>query len=213
MMQPSEGVHQRLGAKLRELRTRRGLSVRTLAAKVGFSPSFISQIEADTASPSIASLEKIAAALGVTLGQLFSSLEQNAAVRTVIRRAERTTYTSAWSQATITVLSDSSPDRSLSAVELAITPGGMSSRRPEARAHDTFATVSAGALTLITDDGETVLEPGDSAYLPAGTAFAWVNQSDALATLLLVGTSGRVDLVRDVLAHTADTDVFEEGSL
>jgi len=210
-MQPVEGVHQRLGAMLRELRTQRGLSVRTLAARVGFSPSFISQIEADTASPSIASLEKIAAALGVTLGQLFSSLEQNAAARTVLRQSERPTYTSTWSQSTITLLSDPSPERRLSAVEIVIAPGGMSSRRPEARAHDTFATVSAGTLTLITEGDETLLEPGDSAYLTAGAAFAWANRSDDPATLLLVGSSGRVDLLQDVLAHTGGTDAFAEG--
>lgn len=210
-MQLPEGIHQRLGAMLRELRTQRGLSVRTLAARVGFSPSFISQIEADAASPSIASLEKIAAALGVTLGQLFSSLEHNAAARTVVRRAERTTYTSTWSQATITVLSDSSPDRSLSAVEIVIAPGGMSSRQPEARAHDTFATVSAGTLTLLTEGDETLLAPGDSAYLAAGTTFAWTNRGDDSATLLLVGTSGRVDLLQEVLAHTGGADALEEG--
>jgi transcriptional regulator with XRE-family HTH domain len=211
-MQPSAGVQQRLGARLRELRTQRGLSVRTLAAKVGFSPSFISQIEADAASPSISSLEKIAAALGVTLGQLFSSLEQNAAMRTVVRRAERTAYTSTWSQATLTVLSDASPDRSLSAVELTIAPGGMSSHGPEARAHDTFAVVASGVLTLRTEEGDLALEPGDSAYLAAGTAFAWVNRSDQPATLLLVGASGRIDLLQDVLGHTGDSNTFAEGS-
>jgi transcriptional regulator with XRE-family HTH domain len=211
-VQPSAGVHQRLGVMLRELRIQRGLSVRTLAAKVGFSPSFISQIEADAASPSIASLEKIAAALGVTLGQLFSSLEQNAAMRMVVRRAERTAYTSTWSQATLTVLSDSSPNRSLSAVEITLAPDGMSSHGPEARVHDTFAVVASGALTLRTEEGDLVLEPGDSAYLAAGTAFAWANRSDQPATLLLVATSGRIDLLQDVLGHSGDSDTLAEGS-
>ncbi|WP_371879132.1 helix-turn-helix domain-containing protein [Candidatus Chloroploca mongolica] len=49
------------------------------SVQYGFSPSFIAQIEADVASPSLASLEKIASALGVTRGQLLSSLEHNAA--------------------------------------------------------------------------------------------------------------------------------------
>lgn len=184
---------------LRGLRTQRGLSVRTLAAQVGFSASFISQVEADAASPSIASLEKIAAALGVTLGQLFSSLEHNAAVRTVIQRADRATHTSAWSQTTISVLTDSSPERSLAAVELMIAPGGMSSRHPEARRHDTFALALAGDLLLITADATTTLTPGDSAYLPSGMAFAWANRSPTPATLLLVGSSGQSDIVQDVL--------------
>jgi transcriptional regulator with XRE-family HTH domain len=205
-MQPAAGVHQRLGAVLRELRLKQGFSVRTLAAKVGFSPSFISQIESDAASPSIASLEKIGAALGVTLGQLFSSLEQTAKVRMVVRQAERTTYTSTWSQTTVTVLSDFSPQRGLSAVELVMAPGGMSSRGPEARAQDTFASVTAGSLTLLMESGDTLLESGDSVYIPAGTAFAWANRGATPVTLLLVGTSGRIDFVKDVLARATSAD-------
>jgi transcriptional regulator with XRE-family HTH domain len=199
-MQPSDSTHHQLGAKLRALRTQRGLSVRTLAAQVGFSPSFISQIEGEAASPSIASLEKIAAALGVTLGQLFSSIEHSAAARTVIRRAERASYTSSWSHSTVAVLADAAPERSLSAVELLMEPGGASSRTPQARTHDTFAVLTEGTLTLILETGETPMSPGDSAYLPAGMAFAWTNQGETPATLLLVGSSGRSDLVRDVLA-------------
>jgi transcriptional regulator with XRE-family HTH domain len=198
VMQPSQ---QRLGAILRGLRTQQGLSIRTLAARAGFSPSFISQVESDSVSPSIASLEKIATALGVTLGQLFTSLEHATAARTVIRAADRTTYTSAWSKSTIAVLSDFSPQRALSAVGLTIFPGGMSSRHPEARVYDTFATVTAGNITLIVESGESLLTPGDSAYLSAGTPFAWANQGDLPATLLMVGSGSRIDLAKNVVSE------------
>ena len=65
---------RQLGERIRQLRTGRGLSVRTLAATTGFSPSFISQVEHGQVSPSIASLERIATALGVTLGGLFHAV-------------------------------------------------------------------------------------------------------------------------------------------
>lgn len=61
------------GPKLRELRVKRGLSLRTLTARTGFSPTFISRLEADTVSPSLASLERVADELGDTLGRLFTS--------------------------------------------------------------------------------------------------------------------------------------------
>lgn len=51
------------GALIRDFREHRCLSVRTLAARAGFSPSFLAQVENGLASPSIASLEKIVAAL------------------------------------------------------------------------------------------------------------------------------------------------------
>lgn len=205
-MQQSESTSLRLGAKLRDLRMQRGISVRTFAAQVGFSPSFISQLEADVVSPSINSLEKIAGALGVTLGQLFSSLEGNVTPRIVVRHDDRASYTSTWSNSTVAMLTDPAPERNMSAMEIIIAPGGMSSRKPEARHHDTIALLRAGTLVLVLDTGEELFAPGDTAYFTAGTAFAWVNRSTTDATLLLVGVTGRVDLARDVVAPGREAD-------
>jgi transcriptional regulator with XRE-family HTH domain len=46
----------------------RGLSLRSLATSAGFSPSFVSQVENGQTSPSIASLARLAHALGLGLG-------------------------------------------------------------------------------------------------------------------------------------------------
>jgi ribosome-binding protein aMBF1 (putative translation factor) len=48
-------TQQAVGEYVRRLRTGRSLSVRELAARTGFSPSFISQVENGQASPSISS--------------------------------------------------------------------------------------------------------------------------------------------------------------
>jgi transcriptional regulator with XRE-family HTH domain len=205
-MQQSSSSSLRLGAKLRDLRVRRGLSVRVFAAQVGFSPSFISQLEADQVSPSINSLEKIAGALGVTLGQLFSSMEEHAAARIVVPRQERAIYVSSWASSSVALLTDAAPGRVMTAMELIIAPGGMSSRTPEARPHDTIALLSAGTLTLQLEAGEEQVSPGDTAYFPAGTRFAWFNRSDADATLLLVGVTGRVAFGRDLIAAEQEAD-------
>lgn len=202
----SEPVSYRLGAKLRALRAQRGLSVRTFATQVGFSPSFISQLESDLVSPSIASLEKIAGALGVTLGQLFSSLERTTEARMIVRHRGRLIYTSSWSNSTVAVLADPAPERSISAMELELAPGGMSGRHPEARPHDTLAILLRGNLVLILEASEELLEPGDTVYLSAGTPCAWVNRSAEPAVLHLIGTTSRADLVREVVALPQASD-------
>ena len=61
-----------VGERVRSLRTALNLSVRTLASKASFSPSFISQVENGLVSPSIASLERIASVLEVTLAGFFT---------------------------------------------------------------------------------------------------------------------------------------------
>ncbi|MEX2224800.1 MAG: helix-turn-helix transcriptional regulator, partial [Candidatus Rokuibacteriota bacterium] len=81
------GAEQNLGEIVRRLRTAHGLSVRTLASRAGFSPSFISQVEHNQASPSIASLQRLADALGVSLGDFFR--DPAGAARPVTRAARR----------------------------------------------------------------------------------------------------------------------------
>ena len=198
-----------LGARLRELRVRRELSVRTLAKRAGFSPSFISQMEADAVSPSLASLERIASELGVTLGQLFTSLES--APRTVVRRMERPSYESVWSRSIVEVLADAVPGRKMSAVQVTVAPGGASGRRPAPSPHDTFALVLSGGLVLTTEEGNVELGEGDTAYIPEGTAFSWANRGDEPAELLVVGTEGKTDVVSGLLAESSIPAKGNEG--
>jgi transcriptional regulator with XRE-family HTH domain len=57
-----------LGARIRELRERRGLTRDALAAKVGVSAVYIKKLEAgDRISPSLPALARIARALGAEL--------------------------------------------------------------------------------------------------------------------------------------------------
>jgi transcriptional regulator with XRE-family HTH domain len=79
-----------VGRKLRELRTARRLTVRALAASVGVTSGFISQIENGQVLPSVATLVSLAGALGVQVGELFDGLPQTS--HQVVRREERTRY-------------------------------------------------------------------------------------------------------------------------
>jgi transcriptional regulator with XRE-family HTH domain len=60
-----------IGGRLREERTRRGVTVRGLARDIGVSASLISQIETDKSSPSVSTLYAITTALGISIEDLF----------------------------------------------------------------------------------------------------------------------------------------------
>lgn len=63
-----------IGGHVRELRRRRQLSSRELAARAGVSHSTISLIERDRMSPSVDTLGAIVEALGTTMAEFFSGL-------------------------------------------------------------------------------------------------------------------------------------------
>lgn len=68
-----------VGARLKALRTLRNLSQRDLAASSGVTNGMISMIEQNKHSPSVATLNRITDALGVSFGEFFASGDASAA--------------------------------------------------------------------------------------------------------------------------------------
>ena len=65
-----------LGEKIKELRNKQGLTQEELADRAELSKGFISQLERDMTSPSIATLEDLLQCLGTTLGEFFNEEQE-----------------------------------------------------------------------------------------------------------------------------------------
>ena len=86
-----QDLTQTLGADLRALRKARGLTLAGLAATLGRSVGWLSQVERDKSEPSISDLRQMAAALDISVSSLFRqdatpALEQGYIVRSDARR-------------------------------------------------------------------------------------------------------------------------------
>lgn len=62
----------RIGSRIKEIRIERGLTQEELADRAELSKGFISQVERDLTSPSIATLEDILMCLGIEIKDFFS---------------------------------------------------------------------------------------------------------------------------------------------
>ena len=178
-----------VGDIVRHLRKTHHLSVRTLADKCGFSPSFISQVELRQASPSIASTERIASALGVTLGEFFRAVDPP--LPSIIRSDARSVVQSEWSRAKIEALGPFSKDSQLEPMIITIQSGGASGHKPYVRQAEQLAVVLQGAVELTLEDDIHDLKRGDAAAIPAGSRHCWRNKSQRPAQILIV-TAHRV---------------------
>ncbi|MCX7889223.1 MAG: cupin domain-containing protein [Rhodobacteraceae bacterium] len=71
-----------------------------------------------------------------------------------------------------------------------LEPGALSSLRHWHQNEDEFVMVTEGECTLVQDEGETVMRPGDCAAFPAGSTNGhhFVNRTDRPARFLVVGT-------------------------
>jgi transcriptional regulator with XRE-family HTH domain len=178
---------QQVGDHLRDVRTRQGLSVRALAARAGCSPSFISQVEHGQASPSIASLERLVQALGMTLGDFFRVNAPPA----VVRSHERAALTSALSSARIEALAPAGAGHGLEPLLITLEPGGQSGSQPFARDGDEFAFVCEGDVQLTLGETAHRLTCGDAATFSSETPHRWENVGREPARIVVVAARAR----------------------
>lgn len=176
---------QLVGGQVRHLRTQSRLSVRSFAARSGFSPSFISQIERGQVSPSIASMEKIAQALGVTLGEFFMGGAKGAGGQ-LVRVADRQGLSSAWSKGEIEAVTR--PGFKMEAVVVTLMPGGRSGKHPHADDRAQFALVLENAATLTLGPERYSLRKGDAVSILPRELRLWENPGRRVARLLVVST-------------------------
>lgn len=76
----------RLGSRIRATRQARHPTLRDIADRASVSEGFLSQVERDVTSPSIATVHRIAQALDLSIAQLFAD---EAEPGRVVRRAAR----------------------------------------------------------------------------------------------------------------------------
>lgn len=78
-----------------------------------------------------------------------------------------------------------------------LPPGNWSSQRHWHSAEDEFVYVLEGELTLIEDEGETVLQAGDCAAFPknTGNGHHMINKSNVMAVYLEVGSRSPADVI------------------
>jgi transcriptional regulator with XRE-family HTH domain len=84
-------ITYRFGEKLRTIRERRGMTMKTLADHIGVSESLISQIERDKVSPSLDTLIAIVEVLEIDLEYLFNELKRTKEV-SLVRREHRNSH-------------------------------------------------------------------------------------------------------------------------
>jgi transcriptional regulator with XRE-family HTH domain len=149
-----------LGATIRRLRESRQLSLKEVAARSGLTQSFLSQVERNLTSPSVASLRKVALAFGVPLTALFQGpvMPENR----VVRRNERKQLIHPRRQWSDYLLTPSLTGK-LQVILSVIEPGGGSGDEPYAHDSDEECViVLRGRLEFRVGSDRYLLEEGDS---------------------------------------------------
>jgi transcriptional regulator with XRE-family HTH domain len=164
-----------LGEAVRRQRVERGLTLAALAAAVGISPSALSQIERGQVNPSVMTLRRIAAALGVAVFSLLPDDRPTPAV--VVRTGERKTLGFPGSPVVYQLLTPGL-DGSLEVLYYEIEVGGVTFEGGFAHEGEECCVVLRGKGRLELGGIEYELGEGDAATYSSGVKHALRNVGD-----------------------------------
>lgn len=173
-----------LGADLRALRRARGLTLSALAARLGRSVGWLSQVERDLSEPSISNLRQIAEALGVPMSLLFGHAsapaeEQGYVVRTGARRSM-----GSGEEGLIEELLSPDLTDDFEVIHSTFRPGARM-QAPAQRPTQEVGYVISGRLDLSLGGREFTVGPGDS-FRFRGEEYFWANPYDEPAVAIWV---------------------------
>ncbi len=170
-----------LGPRIRGLRLVRGMTLRELATEAGVTESFLSQVERGVASPSIASVRRIARGLGHSIADLF---EEDETSGRLVRAAERRRVAYPGLGAYDEFLTRAENGR-IQVILSTIEPGGGTGE--EAYTHDSdeeVVIVLAGALELWVGTEHYLLGEGDAITHPSRVPHRNTNPGSDVARVL-----------------------------
>jgi transcriptional regulator with XRE-family HTH domain len=150
----------KIGHKVKELRVRLGLTQEDLADRAELSKGFISQVERDLTSPSIATLKEILECLGTSLKDFFADTPE---MKTVYKKQDMFTKTDAEQKTEIVWLLPGAQGCSMEPILLTIQPGG-STWPDDPHEGDEFGYVLSGTVTLHLGEKKMRVRRGESFF-------------------------------------------------
>ena len=162
----------RIGSKLRAARKAHGYTLDQLAVASGLTKGFLSRIERDETSPSVASLITLCEVMSIEVGSLFTAPDV-----ALVRRTEAPTINLGGSGVDEKLMTPRGQAK-LQLVHSSIEPGGTGGTNLYTiNCAVEVLYVLKGSVELILTDGSRKLGAGDALTFAGGEPHTWVNSS------------------------------------
>ena len=176
MLQQDPSETRTLGADLRALRKARGLTLAAVAARLGRSVGWLSQVERDLSAPSISDLRQVAEVLGVPMSLLFGHASAPAGEQGYVVRAGARRPMGSGEEGLIEELLSPDLTDEFEVIHSTFKPGSRM-QRPAQRPTQEVGYIVSGRLDLRIGGRCFTLGPGDS-FRFRGETYSWANPYD-----------------------------------
>jgi len=172
-----------LGAKVAAARAERGWSLAELARRAGVSTASVHKIEKSGMTPTIATLMKVASALGTSVS-FFIDEDVAVPAAIIVRGDTRARLYTSKTGISLDNVSGRYGRYRLAGAEARIEPLATSGPDPMRHPGEELIYVVEGTLRVTVDNDVTELESGDSIHFRTDRPHTWANPSEAPARAL-----------------------------
>lgn len=171
-----------IGKKIKRLRIQKGLTLEELARRSELTKGFLSQLERDLTSPSIATLNDIVEALGSSLADFFKEEKQE---QLVFRKKDF--FVDAQESYTVHWIVPNTQKNEMEPILLELPQGGESFRM-NPHSGEEFGYVLEGTVLLFAGEEKWSVHKGETFYLSGKSSHYLKNEKKTTAKVLWVST-------------------------
>ena len=180
-------ITMQMGAKIREIRQKEKLTLNDLAEETGLTPSYISQVERGLIEPSISSLRRISAALGVPLYVfLTEEKEQHVLIRANERGKLELPHSNIIYEFVTPVGADKKVKSKMEIIYMRLKGKSWSSDKSFVHPADECIFLIEGVMEVELGTERYTLYEGDSIYIQEHIPHRFYNAGDKTATFISV---------------------------
>ena len=180
MANDDKNITHTIGSKLRDLRLKNGLTQEELADRAELSKGFISQLENDLTSPSIATLIDILQLLGSSLREFFSDSDDSQLTFT-----QEDYFRKEADGTVVTWIVPTAQKNALEPIILELSPGATTDPDYPHEGEE-FGYVLEGEIEVVVGDRKSVARKGDSFYFTSDRQHFIRNIADGKSKILWV---------------------------
>ncbi len=168
-------MEMEIGPRFKALRERAGLSQRELAKRAGVTNGFISQIESNAVSPSVASLSKLLSKIPSSMAEFFA-VDEPQPEQFFTRRAEQPEI--GRGKISYRQIGHYHEDRHIGMLRETLSPGADTGQEMLSHEGQECGVIVQGELELTVEEQVTRLIEGDSYYFDSERPHRFRNTTD-----------------------------------
>ncbi len=182
-------MFKNLGARIRELRKEKKLTLVEISKKTGVAQATLSRIETGSMIGTVESHQKIADIIGVSLAELYAATDPRLSKTDHLKQEEEHKVTHHTKNVHVELLTQESSKKKITPLLMSLQPDAETTQEKSEHGVEKFIYVLEGEIKVTVDKESFALKQGETLYFEASLTHQMINGKKPSRLLLAVSPS------------------------